>query len=60
MGGGKKERSEEKNEQGESLIKRVINRKGTLNPETIGSRRSSISNDGSHPYPPSSIPFWID
>ena len=33
--GGKRERGEEKNKRGESLIKRVINRRGTLNPETV-------------------------
>ena len=55
---GRKERSEGKNDEGESLIKGVINRKGDPNPETIRSGRSSISNDGSRPYPPSSIPLW--
>ena len=60
VGGGKREKGEEKNEQGESLIKRVINRRGTLNPETFGNGMSSISNNGSHPYLRSSIPLWVD
>ena len=57
---GKGERGEEKNERGESLIKQVINGRGTLYPETIGRGVSSISNDGSHPYLLSSIPLWVD
>ena len=52
LGGGKRERGGEKNERGESLIKRVINRRGTLSAETIGSRMTSIRNDGSRPYLP--------
>ena len=57
---GKGEKSEEKDGGWESFIKASHQQRGTLNPETLGSRTSSISSDGSRPYPTSSIPLWID
>ena len=53
-----KRRVKERTKKGSHLQSESSTERGTLNPETIGSRASSISNDGSRPYPTS--PLWVD